>query len=821
MCSPEFVEEASSSARTNRKQKLVVQNAEGAANIASGDDKGKKNRRFVVGTFFSSLVLLIFTTAYEMMCRPLLRPLIGKLLENLAGRVANCPAPKTPSIPSMVASLQFFGENDVQTSTNCAMEVVDGKTPLFVLVSELVILLPLLLSLLPITQWWRKTFVADAKKDDKKNKEGIKVGALLFIIAWSLWIIALVSLVVGIVLGPGRVGVISISALLAFFAQSVANVGCLLLNASSIEDDEMRREAQSIGETLDIKSMKASEWLCMHKDTTTRTGSLALSIQMNNHSSAPKRSPTLVDWLMKGRNREFLLFFAMKIFLLQSPYAMQYGLHLLHACANCVGLGFNEEIQQSSGEKGLIVPKEFTGLVTFCCTLLVPLFSHGVGGVLFHNEHWTFHHPLGGGRSHALFQATGWSLIGVAGLLHLAFLMIGSGHEHLFLLHSGSAISTIAEVLLLYSLMNFLPDQSASKSKSSGTDLGTKTQTQSTGLKTTWTTRKVCWLLLSYMQDLMVTNLHWVSPIWLVLAMLGIDTFHPFKASTIWGILANVAFIVFVCAMPTLLIPYSPRRKEWRWNIFGLINGAFINFMFHPEGLFNGTELRFEEETVDAYKGEEGIMFAITPHGILPTSVIALWHQFQYIFRDVCVFFGSQVSLVPNYRFLLGMQGGYLPVEKSRLVEVMQTNQNVALVPGGVSEMLSCIPHDPTINISVKHKGFIRLALQQGYDLVPTVFFHSSDQYNNPGRLLQLWTYRKTGIPVGIPIYCNWLFLPFSNRTPVKVALGKRIAVEKRVVPTEEEIDELHYKFYSEVFRVWDKYADEFSYGDRELKYVQ
>ena len=784
MCSPElFVGEASVSARTNRKRKLVHGNAEGRASIASEDDKGKRNRRFVVGTFFSSLLLLIFATAYEMVCRPLLRPLIGKLLENLT------------------------------------MDLADGKTPLFVLVSELVILLPLLLSLLPITQWWRKTFVA--KKEDENNKEGIKVGALLFIIAWSLWIVALVSLVVGIVLGPGRVGVISISALLAFFAQSVANVGCLLLNASSIEDDEMRREAQSIGETLNIESMKASEWLRLQKGT---NGSSASSRHKNNHSSAPKRSSTLVDWFMKGKNREFLLFFAMKIFLLQSPYAFQYGLHLLHACANCVGLEFHEEIQQSSGEKGLIVPKEFTGLVTFCCTLLVPLFSHGVGGVLFHNEQWTFHHPLGGGRSHVRFQATGWSLIGVAGLLHLVFLMIGSGQEHLFLLHSGSAISTIAEVLLLYSLMNFLPDQTASKNKSSSSDLRVSTKSQKTqidGLKTTWTTRKVCWLLLSYIQDLLVTNLHWVSPIWLVLAMLGIDTFHPFEASTIWGIVANVAFVASVCAMPTLLIPYSPRRKEWRWNFFGLINEVFINFMFHPEGLFNGTELRFEEESVDAYKGEKGIMFAITPHGILPTSVIALWHQYQDIFRDVCVFFGSQVSLVPNYRFLLGMQGGYLPVEKSRLVEVMQTNQNVALVPGGVAEMLSCIPHDPTINVSVKHKGFIRLALQQGYDLVPTVFFHSSDQYNNPGRILQLWTYRKTGIPVGIPIYCNWLFLPFSNRTPIKVALGKRIVVEKRVAPTEDEVNELHYKFYAEVFRVWDKYADEFSYGDRELAYVQ
>jgi len=810
MCSfRDFVGEASSSARTNRIVKKL--NHLRAACITSEVDKGKMNRRFVVGSFFSSLALLIFAAAYEMLCRPLLRPLVGKLLENLAGHVQKCPAPESNS--PILAPLLFFSKNVALSTTKSHCDVVD-KTPLFVSVSELVILLPLLLSLLPITQWWRKTFVADAKREDENNKEGIKVGVLLFIIAWALWVVALVALVVGIVLGTARVGVISVAALLAFFAQSVANVGCLLLNASSIEDDEMRRDAQSLGETLNIKAVKASVWLRSQKDN----GSTP-SIRKNDVTSPPKRS-TPIDWLIKGKNREFALFFAMKILLLQTPYVLQYALHMLHACAHCVGLRLQEEeIQQSSdlGGQGLIVPKEFAGLVTFCCTLLVPLFSHGVGGLLFHPNSWTFHHPLGGGKKHVTAQATGWSLIGVAGLLHLAFLVIGSGHEHVFLLHSGSVVSTVAEVLLLYSLMNFLPDQ---EGKSSEVDQDTKQKEQFTGQTETWTAKKVFWLLLSYVQDLMVTNLHWVSPIWLVLGMLGIDTFHPFRASTVLGVFANVGFVAVVCAMPTLLIPYSPKKKEWRWNILGLINDAFIKFMFHPEGLFSGTTLRFEEESVDAYTGEEGIMFAITPHGILPTSVIALWHQFQGIFQDVCVFFGSQVSLVPNYRFMLGMQGGYLPVEKRRLVEVMQTKQNVALVPGGVSEMLSCIPHDPTINVSVKHKGFIRLALQQGYDLVPTVFFHSSDQYNNPGRLLQLWTYRKTGIPVGIPIYCNWLFLPFSNRTPIKVALGKRIAVKKRPLPTEKEVDELHYEFYSEVCRVWEKYAEEFGYSDRELAYV-
>ena len=251
------------SARTNNGKKKV--------------DKGKKNRRFVVGSFFSSLALLIFAGLYELTARPLLRPLIGKLLENLAGR-----APE-PNSPMKKAALLFFSTEGILSSakSNCAMSTTVDKTPLYVLVSELAILLPLLLSLLPITQWWRKTFVADAKRDDESNKEGIKVGVLLFIIAWALWIVAFVALVVGIMLGTARVGVISVAALLAFFAQSVASVGCLLLNSSSIEDDEMRRDAQSIGETLNVTAVKASEWLRIQKDAGSQP-----SEHTNNNSSS-------------------------------------------------------------------------------------------------------------------------------------------------------------------------------------------------------------------------------------------------------------------------------------------------------------------------------------------------------------------------------------------------------------------------------------------------------------------------------------------------------------------------------------------------------
>ena len=82
-----------------------------------------------------------------------------------------------------------------------------------------------------------------------------------------------------------------------------------------------------------------------------------------------------------------------------------------------------------------------------------------------------------------------------------------------------------------------------------------------------------------------------------------------------------------------------------------------------------------------------------------------------------------------------------MPVTKKNLMACMKKRQNVALVPGGVHEMMKCKPFQD-INVSIKHKGFVRVAIQEGYDLVPVVMLHENDMYNNPCKDLQNWCYK-------------------------------------------------------------------------------
>ena len=161
-----------------------------------------------------------------------------------------------------------------------------------------------------------------------------------------------------------------------------------------------------------------------------------------------------------------------------------------------------------------------------------------------------------------------------------------------------------------------------------------------------------------------------------------------------------------------------------------------------------------------------------------------------------------------------------MPIDKKRLLDVMKSSQNVALVPGGVSEMMYCVPRSKKINVSIKHKGFVRIAIQQGYDLVPVFLFHSNDHYDNPFKDFQQWTYEKTGIPIGIPWYVNKWYFPMSNRTQLRVGIGQRIKTVQSAHPNQDEIDKVHRLFYEEVANVFNTFKDEFGYGERDLCYV-
>lgn len=148
----------------------------------------------------------------------------------------------------------------------------------------------------------------------------------------------------------------------------------------------------------------------------------------------------------------------------------------------------------------------------------------------------------------------------------------------------------------------------------------------------------------------------------------------------------------------------------------------------------------------------------------------------------------------------------------------------VTIVIGGARESLEA--HPGTLRLILKsRKGFVKMALRTGADLVPVIGFGENDLYDqlspktHPGvHKFQMFCLRvfKFTLPGfhgrGLLNYDVGL-MPY--RRSVNVVVGKpiRIDTEPGHEPSQDEIDLYHGRYVDELEKLWDSYKDQFSPG--------
>lgn len=483
------------------------------------------------------------------------------------------------------------------------------------------------LAVLPITEGYGKKF----KLKSAMSNYFHTVLCILRAVAWILWTSSAIIFLMGVLFGVKLVGFISFSALLALFAQGIGVLGLLLSDNYSDSNDDFGYSSSSCTDKTD----QVIEGCDKRRDKTAQTP------VMNTLFSGSQLSISL----------DVGIFFVVSTLLLQSPYY----LHLLFDwMLNCSLDHFPSRFyvaQDAPSDSIVAIPLEVNASMIFITTIGIPLFTHGAGGEFFVGKHrgWCFHHPFEGGKLHVTAQAIGWSLLSLAGVLQISFLMLGLQNQYSYLLHSGSILSGTAQILLFLSLLIFRPKSQIMKTD----ELTRGVQHVEDSIA-----YRLLWYLLSIVQDITMTNMHWFYVFWIASAICGFNPFslNPlaklFKLS-IADAVADTVLVLATWVLWTIIVPYSPKRKVWKWNIFGIINDYFLRFLCHPKGLFSDSQLVYEE-TTEAYQ-QPRLMFAMAPHGTLPTSVLVLWYQFEHIFANVCLFVASHLFLVPGYRYILAM----------------------------------------------------------------------------------------------------------------------------------------------------------------------
>lgn len=226
-------------------------------------------------------------------------------------------------------------------------------------------------------------------------------------------------------------------------------------------------------------------------------------------------------------------------------------------------------------------------------------------------------------------------------------------------------------------------------------------------------------------------------------------------------------------------------------------------------------------------------IFGYHPHGIISHGA---WAAFA---TDALGFSGkfpgitnSLVTLESNFRlplyreYVLSM--GLQSVSKESITNALTRGgpnnegmgRAVTIVIGGARESLEAQPK--TLRLVIKErKGFIKLALQTGADLVPVLAFGENDLYDQLDPHEHPWLHGlqryflkawKFTVPLlhgrGIFNYDVGL-MPY--RRPLNIVVGKPIPVVQAGNPEHTEINRLHDLYVEELQKIWDRYKDEFA----------
>ena len=156
----------------------------------------------------------------------------------------------------------------------------------------------------------------------------------------------------------------------------------------------------------------------------------------------------------------------------------------------------------------------------------------------------------------------------------------------------------------------------------------------------------------------------------------------------------------------------------------------------------------------------------------------------------------------------------------------------ITIVVGGARESLDAQPNSLRLVLR-KRKGFIKLAIRTGADLVPVLAFGENELYDqvrpdthpfiHKGQLII-----KKILGFTIPLFFargvfNYDVGLMPYRRPLNVVVGRPIRSVQATHPDDAYVDEIHAKYVLELQRIWNEWKGEFA-GDQmegELEIVE
>ena len=221
------------------------------------------------------------------------------------------------------------------------------------------------------------------------------------------------------------------------------------------------------------------------------------------------------------------------------------------------------------------------------------------------------------------------------------------------------------------------------------------------------------------------------------------------------------------------------------------------------------------------------------PHGIISHGAFAAFATealgFSQLFPGIkntllTLDTNFRVPFYREYALLMGLQS----VSRESCENILSKGgangegmgRAITIVVGGARESLDAQPHSLRLVLK-RRKGFVKLAIRTGADLVPVLAFGENELYDQVQpeqhpliHKMQLVVKKVLGFT--IPLFhargvFNYDVGMMPYRRPLNVVVGRPIKVEQASKPADDYVDELHGMYVKELERIWEEWKDEFA----------
>ncbi|KAK1075929.1 diacylglycerol O-acyltransferase 1 [Friedmanniomyces endolithicus] len=313
------------------------------------------------------------------------------------------------------------------------------------------------------------------------------------------------------------------------------------------------------------------------------------------------------------------------------------------------------------------------------------------------------------------------------------------------------------------------------------------------------------------------------------------------------SIAGGLALFFLLCTIPLLwpiLLPYLlyvllsrasidgklSQRSDWlrRSKIWSLFAGYF------PARLHRTQELEPTRKYVFGYH----------PHGIISHGAFAAFATealgFSQLFPGIT---NTLLTLDANVRIPLyrdyALRMGLASVSRESCENLLShggpnnegMGRAITIVVGGARESLDAKPR--TLRLVLKRrKGFVKLAIRSGADLVPCLSFGENDLYDQFDGARHPFVHRaqltvKKMLGFTIPLFhargvFNYDVGLMPYRRPINIVVGRPIRIQQARNPDPKYVDEMHEAYVTELERVWEEWKGTFARGrEGEMELVE